>query len=90
MNAKALNKGHAPDQANYLANYLGKILRAARKKWYPQITELQKSIDIKPGKTIVELEINRDGSLGKTNVVQSSGDDQLDRVAEQAVTASAP
>jgi TonB family protein len=87
---EVLNQKRTPDQANYFANYLGKVLNAARKKWYPQIPELQKSGDIKPGKTIVEFDINRDGSLGKTNVVQSSGDDQLDRAAEQAVTASAP
>jgi TonB family protein len=44
----------------------------------------------KPGITVIELEIRRDGSLRKMSTVASAGDATLDAVAADAISSSAP
>jgi TonB family protein len=82
-----LNGGRDP---NALGQYPEQFLTKVRSKWYPQILELQKSIERKPGITVVDFEIRKDGSLGKVTKVESAGDASLDAAASLAIRSSAP
>jgi TonB family protein len=73
-----------------LKNYPFRILAGIRNHWFPQLRELEKSADWKPGTAVVEFEINRDGSLGDVKVVDSAGNAVLDTTASQAISAAAP
>ena len=73
-----------------LKNYPFRILAGIRNRWFPQLRELQKSSDWKPGTAVVEFEINRDGSLGEVRVVDSAGNAALDTVASKAISTAAP
>ncbi|MGB9073596.1 MAG: energy transducer TonB [Terriglobales bacterium] len=75
---------------NDLGQYPLQILATVRSKWYPQIPELDKSIGRKRGITVIEIEIGRDGSLGKITKVESAGDTSLDTAASEAISSSAP
>lgn len=82
-----LNQGRDPDALGFYPN---QILAGVRSKWYPQMPELQKSIGRKWGITVIEMEIDRDGSLRKMATVQSTGDASLDDAATLAISSSAP
>jgi TonB family protein len=82
-----LNQGKDPDALGFYPN---QVLVGVRSKWYPQIPELQKSTGRKQGITVIEIEIGRDGSLGRMTKVGSAGDDSLDAAASQAISSSAP
>ena len=73
-----------------LKNYPFRILAGVRNHWFPQLRELEKSADWKPGTAVVEFEINRDGSLGETMVVDSAGNAALDTAASQAISMAGP
>jgi TonB family protein len=73
-----------------LGFYPSQVLARVRSKWYPQIPELQELIGRKRGITVMEIEIGRDGSLGKMTKAGSAGDDSLDTVASEAISSSAP
>jgi TonB family protein len=105
VTAKALAKGSKPepgiyvsgfqilDQAkdpNALAVYPFRILAKVRSQWYPQIIELQKSIEPKRGIAVIGFEISNDGSLSKVTTMESAGDSSLDAAASLAVLQSAP
>lgn len=66
------------------------VLAGVRKKWYPQILELQKSFGRRWGRTVIEVEIDRDGSLRKMKTIESAGDDSLRAAASEAISSSAP
>jgi TonB family protein len=82
-----LNQGKDPDALRFYPN---QVLAGVRSKWYPQIPELQKSTGRKRGITVIEIEIGRDGSLGRVTMIGSAGDDSLDAAASQAISSSAP
>lgn len=82
-----LNNGKDPDALGFYPN---QVLARVRSKWYPQIAELNKSTGRKRGITVMEIEISRDGSLRKITKVVSAGDDSLDTVASETISASAP
>ncbi|HST10982.1 MAG TPA: energy transducer TonB [Terriglobales bacterium] len=73
-----------------LRNYPFRILAAVRNKWFPQLRELEKSAALKTGATVIEFEINRDGSLGDMRTIDSTGDAALDAAASQAISKAAP
>jgi TonB family protein len=73
-----------------LGSYPSQILGKVRGQWYPQIPELQNSIGKKRGTTVIEFEINTDGSVGRMTTVESAGDPSLDAGAWQAISSSAP
>ena len=73
-----------------LKNYPFRVLAGIRNHWFPQLRELQKSADWKPGTAVVEFEINRDGSLGDLKVVDSAGNAALDTAASQAISTAVP
>lgn len=82
-----LNQVKDPDALGFYPN---EVLVGVRSKWYPQIRELQKSTGRKQGITVIEIEIGRDGLLGRMTRVGSAGDDSLDAAASQAISSSAP
>jgi TonB family protein len=61
-----------------------------RGKWYPQLLGLQQFIGKRPGTTVVEFEINQDGSLGNVRTVESAGDLPMYAAASQAIYSAAP
>jgi TonB family protein len=73
-----------------LKNYPFRILAGIRNHWFPQLRELEKSADWKPGIAVLEFEINRDGSLGEMRVVDSAENVALDTAASQAISTAAP
>jgi len=73
-----------------LGFYFSQILFKVRGKWYPQIPGLQQAIGKKSGTTVVEFEVNQDGSLGKARTIESAGDMSMDAAASQAIYSSAP
>jgi TonB family protein len=73
-----------------LGFYFNQILFRVRGKWYPQIPGLQQAIGKKSGTTVVEFEVNLDGSLGKARTIESAGDMAMDATASQAIYSSAP
>ena len=73
-----------------LGFYPNQVLAGVRSKWFPQIVELRKSTGRKRGITVMEIEIGRDGSLGKITKVASAGDASLDIAASETISASAP
>lgn len=75
---------------NDLGFYPNQILLKVRSKWYPQIRELQKSVGRKRGITIIEFEIQKDGSLGNMRTVESANDATLGTAASEAISSSAP
>jgi protein TonB len=75
---------------NALGFYPNQVLARVRAKWYPQIPELQKSTGRKRGVAVIEIDIGRDGALGKMTKVGSTGDDSLDATASEAISSSAP
>ncbi|HSZ62640.1 MAG TPA: TonB family protein [Terriglobales bacterium] len=76
----SLNLGQYPDQ----------FLATVRSKWYAQIPNLQKSVERKRGITVINFEINHNGSLRKVTTAESAGDASLDNAASQAILSSAP
>jgi TonB family protein len=76
-----------PDE---LKNYPFRILAVVRNHWFPQLRELRSSPGWKTGTSVIEFEINRDGTLGELRTAESSGSAGLDGAAAQAVTASSP
>lgn len=70
--------------------YGSQVLDTVRRKWYPQIAALKKSIGTKLGTTVIELTIREDGSVEKMHTVKSAGDPALDAAATQAISSSAP
>lgn len=75
---------------NELRNYPFRVLAGIRNRWYPQIADLKKSVNWKRGTTVIDFEINRDGSLGEMRTVESAGDASLDTAASQAISSAAP
>jgi len=73
-----------------LRNYPFRILAGVRNKWYPQIMDLKKSANWKRASTVVEFEINRDGSMGDLRTIESTGDASLAAAACQAISSAAP
>lgn len=73
-----------------LGYYPSQILGKVRGKWYPKIPELQSLIGKKQGTTVIEFEINQDGSPGRMTTVESAGDPSLDAAAWQAMSSAAP
>jgi len=73
-----------------LRNYPFRVLAGVRNKWYPQIMELKKSANWKRASTVIEFEINRDGSVGDLRTMESAGDASLDAAASQAISSAAP
>jgi TonB family protein len=73
-----------------IRNYPFRILAAVRNKWFAQLRELEHSMGWKPGATVIEFEINRDGSLGDMRTVDSTGDASLDAAATQAISKAVP
>jgi TonB family protein len=73
-----------------LKNYPFRILAGIRNHWFPELRELEKSTDWKPGIAVVEFEVNRDGSLADVRVVDSAGNAALDNAASQAVSMAGP
>ena len=73
-----------------LKNYPLRVLAGVRNHWFPQLRGLQSLPEWKPGTTVIEFEIHRDGSLGGVNTVESAGATALDGAASQAVTSAAP
>ena len=82
-----LDQGKDP---NALSIYPFRILAKVRSRWYPQILELQKSIERKRGTAVIGFEISKDGSLSKVTTLESAGDSALDAAASLAVQQSAP
>jgi TonB family protein len=82
-----LNRGKNPED---LGQYPDQVLAKVRTKWYPQIPELQKSIERKRGVTTIDFEIKHDGSLGKVTTVESAGEASLDAAASLAILSAAP
>lgn len=75
---------------NDLGFYPNQVLAGVRSNWYPQIPGLEKSIGAKPGTTVIEFTIRKDGSLDKVKTLKSAGDDSLDAAASKAISSSAP
>jgi TonB family protein len=73
-----------------LRNYPFRILAGVRNKWFPQLRELEHSTDWKQAASVIEFEINRDGSLGDMRTIDSTGDAALDAAASQAISKAAP
>jgi TonB family protein len=73
-----------------LKNYPFRVLGGVRNRWFPQLTELEKTGGWKRGTAVVEFEINRDGSLGNVKRVESAGEAILDEAAAQAISSGAP
>lgn len=71
-------------------NYPFRILGGVRNRWFPHLTELEKTGGWKRGTTVVEFEINRDGSLGNVKTVESAGEAILDEAASLAISSGAP
>jgi len=73
-----------------LKNYPFRVLAGVRNRWLPQLTQLEKTGGWKQGTTVVEFEVNRDGSLGNLKTVESAGEAILDEAASQAISSGAP
>jgi TonB family protein len=73
-----------------LGNYPFRILAGVRNKWFPQLRELEKSAGWKPGISVIEFEISRDGTVGDLRTIDSAGDVALDAAASQAISTAAP
>lgn len=73
-----------------LGEYPYQVLAIVRKKWYPQIVDLKRSVGQKSGVAVIGFEINNDGSVGKVAAVESTGDGSLDGAASTAILSSAP
>lgn len=63
--------------------YMNYVQKRIEHNWYPQ--HLQKS-----NKAIVEFEVNRDGSVKRIKIIESSGDKYSDQAAIQAVKWATP
>ena len=72
-----------------LGDYPFRVLAEIRNKWFPQLADLERSAAWKPGTTVIELEINRDGSLAKMIAVGSAGG-LLDAAVSEAISSTAP
>lgn len=77
-------------QIGELEQYAHQVLFQVRQKWYPQLLELQKSMERKRGIAVIDFEINMDGSAGNVAKVVSAGDPSLDAAASLAILKSAP
>ena len=75
---------------NNVAVYATGMLFKVREKWYARIPTLPAAVGLKQGIVLIDLKIERDGSLGGINTTLSAGDASLDDAATQAITASAP
>jgi TonB family protein len=73
-----------------LGNYPFRIFPRVRNHWYPQLATLEKSANWKQGTTVIEFQINRDGSLAEMRTLESAGDASLDSAASQAISSAAP
>jgi TonB family protein len=73
-----------------LGDYPFRILAGVRTKWFPQLADLERSAAWKPGATVIELEINRDGSLANMITVGSTGSASLDAAVSEAISSTAP
>jgi TonB family protein len=73
-----------------LGDYPFRILAGIRNKWFPQLAELEGSAAWKPGTTIIELELNQNGSLARMTTVGSAGSVSLDSAASEAISSTAP
>jgi TonB family protein len=81
------NQGKDPEALGF---YAIRTLETIRSKWYPQIPELQKSVDRQQGTAVIEFEVGRDGSLRNMTTVKSAGDASLDNAAAEAISLSVP
>jgi TonB family protein len=73
-----------------MKSYPFRVLAGVRNRWLPQLTQLEKTGGWKQGTTVVEFEVNRDGSLGNLKTVESAGEAILDEAASQAISSGAP
>jgi len=73
-----------------LGAYHSEVLSKVRSKWYPQIPGLANANELKPGLTVIEFTIKRNGSLQSARRVESCGSSALDEAAYKAVVSSAP
>lgn len=75
---------------NELRFYPNRVLARVRHQWYARIHELQQSIGGKQGATILEFEIEKDGSIGHLKTIESTNDTALDMASSEAITSAAP
>lgn len=73
-----------------LSYYPFRILGGVRSRWYPQLRDLENSANLKQGTSVIEFEINRDGSPGELKMVESAGEASLDEAASHAISSAAP
>lgn len=82
-----LNRIKNPEELRF---YPDRLLARVRHKWYPQIRELRNSVARKPGMTVIEFAVQRDGSIADLKTIDSAGDASLDEAALQAISSAAP
>jgi TonB family protein len=73
-----------------LGVYPSEVLSKVRSKWYPQIPDLANANELKPGLTVIEFTLKRNGLLRSARRVESCGSPLLDDAAYKAVVSSAP
>jgi len=70
--------------------YLQRVVYEVREHWYNLIPESAKAPLMKKGKLAIEFAILKDGRVAGLRIVQTSGDDALDRPAYGSITGSNP
>ena len=70
--------------------YLKRLVYEVREHWYNLIPESAKAPLMKKGKLAIEFAILKDGRVAGLRIVQTSGDDALDRPAYGSITGSTP
>jgi TonB family protein len=73
-----------------LKAYPFQVLEMIRDKWYPQASDLQKSMGTKAAVTSVDFEIRNDGSVSGVETVESTKDSSMDGAATLAILQAAP
>jgi len=81
-----LNRVNSKEVGFYPDRILGKV----RNQWYPKVRQLKKANSLQTGTTLVNLTVQKDGTLGSLTTTQSSGSDVLDVAARDAIAAAAP
>ena len=82
-----LNRVRNPNELRYYPN---RVLARVRNKWYPRLRELHQSISGRQGTTILEFEIEKDGSIRDLRTIESANDPALDAASSEAITSAAP
>jgi TonB family protein len=70
--------------------YLRQVLERIRIKWFEQIPDIANPPNSKKGNVSIKFRVMSDGNLQKLKFDSNSGDENLDRAAYGAVTASNP